>query len=169
MNVQPWITRTFPNQLSGELLPGIIERLSGTAIRLIYKLDGKELPNAEKDTWSIKRHIGHLTDLEPLWSLRYNQIIYGATELKPADMDNKATEEAKHDELDLEKLITDFANAREKFIVALKRASEQDLDKVAMHTRLNQPLNITDLAYFVAEHDDHHLALINNLLYPNKH
>jgi hypothetical protein len=33
-----------------------------------------------------------------------------------------------------------------------------------MHPRLKQPMRLVDHLFFVAEHDDHHLALIRELL-----
>ena len=34
----------------------------------------------------------------------------------------------------------------------------------AMHPRLEQPMTPTDLIFFVAEHDDHHLITITELI-----
>jgi|GEM_PF-4393916 len=34
----------------------------------------------------------------------------------------------------------------------------------ALHPRLKTPMRIVDLAYFVAEHDDHHLSRIRELV-----
>jgi hypothetical protein len=35
--------------------------------------------------------------------------------------------------------------------------------RVAIHPRLNKPMRLTDHLFFVAEHDDHHLAHISQL------
>jgi hypothetical protein len=34
----------------------------------------------------------------------------------------------------------------------------------SLHPRLKVPMNVIDLAYFVAEHDDYHLVRISELL-----
>jgi hypothetical protein len=41
--------------------------------------------------------------------------------------------------------------------------TDEDLDKSSLHPRLMKPMKIIDLAFFVAEHDDHHLAQITFL------
>jgi hypothetical protein len=33
-----------------------------------------------------------------------------------------------------------------------------------LHPRLNQPMRVVDLLFFVAEHDDYHLARISELI-----
>ncbi len=38
------------------------------------------------------------------------------------------------------------------------------MEKIALHPRLNQPMRVIDLAQFVAEHDDHHIQTINELI-----
>ena len=39
-------------------------------------------------------------------------------------------------------------------------------DFEAWHPRLDRPMRVIDLAIFAAEHDDHHLARITELLAP---
>jgi hypothetical protein len=38
------------------------------------------------------------------------------------------------------------------------------LSRTAVHPRLGQPMRIVDMAWFVAEHDDHHLARMTELV-----
>lgn len=42
--------------------------------------------------------------------------------------------------------------------------SEADLKKESLHPRLKMMMNPVDLAMFDAEHDDHHLVKINEIL-----
>jgi uncharacterized damage-inducible protein DinB len=39
-----------------------------------------------------------------------------------------------------------------------------DLGHAALHPRLGQPMTVVDHLFFVAEHDDHHLAAIGELI-----
>jgi len=41
---------------------------------------------------------------------------------------------------------------------------ESSVVRAALHPRLQQPMRVLDLAFFVAEHDDHHLAHITRLI-----
>ena len=40
---------------------------------------------------------------------------------------------------------------------------EERLGRVSRHPRLDRPMRAVDMAYFVAEHDDHHLAKMTEL------
>jgi len=161
-----WFDRNFPSIEDNGILPCIIERLEGTPARLAEKMKqvNQTILSVSKDhKWSIKREIGHLLDLEPLWLERAKEIIAGEPDLKKADLTNSKTQEADHDERELTALITDFRIQRQYLVQLLRGLQDTDLDKSAKHPRLGTPMRIIDLAYFVAEHDDHHLAQITFL------
>ena len=42
--------------------------------------------------------------------------------------------------------------------------TDGELSTTAEHPRLNQPMTVTDLAFFAAEHDHHPLATITALM-----
>ena len=160
-----WFDRQFLPILDNGLFPSILERLEGTAVRLnrkISKIHG-ELTAPRDGKWSIHKEIGHLIDLEPLWYDRMLQIIRGEQNLKIADLTNQKTHDAPHDEANVHDLISTFEAEREKLLTVLRNITEQDLEKYAIHPRLGTPMKLIDLAYFVAEHDDHHLAQISYL------
>jgi hypothetical protein len=46
----------------------------------------------------------------------------------------------------------------------LEAFSEGGAAVTALHPRLRVTMNVVDLAYFVSEHDDYHLARITELL-----
>jgi uncharacterized damage-inducible protein DinB len=162
--VKPWTEREFFFGMPVWMAPPIVARLRGTPARaaeavrgvapeiLVESLDGK---------WSIQRNLGHLLDLEGLWMSRLRQVLGGEKELRPADMTNRLTDESDHDSAPLQRLLADFAAARQRFVEALCRLEEAEWARSAFHARLDVPMRIVDLAYFVAEHDDHHLARIH--------
>lgn len=161
-----WFDRVFPSIEDNGLLPGIIERLEGTPARLKEKVRGLKDNTAAKhadDKWSIKKEIGHLTDLEPLWYERLNQVIADDPNMKVADPANRKTHETPHDEKTFDQLIAEFKTERQKFVSKLQSLQEADLVKTSLHPRLKTPMKVIDLAYFVAEHDDHHLAQMTTL------
>lgn len=161
-----WFERKFAIIEDNGLLPAIIERLEGTSLRLMEKLE-RVNPNTvkieEKGKWSIKKEVGHLIDLEPLWLARIKEIIAEKKDLMKADLMNTKTHQAIHDERNHTDLSHEFRMHRQKLIKLLRSMSDQDLDKAAKHPRLGTPMRLVDLAYFVAEHDDHHLAQITFL------
>jgi uncharacterized damage-inducible protein DinB len=161
-----WIERKFAPIEDNGLLPGIIERLEGTPARLYYKtgkLDN-QVATSGSTKWSIKKEIGHLSDLEPLWLQRVGELLNDQPTLSAADMSNARTEQATHDDNTYEELLVGFFAARMKLVGKLKTLSEEDLNKTSLHPRLQMPMRIIDLAYFVAEHDDHHMAQITLLI-----
>jgi uncharacterized damage-inducible protein DinB len=161
-----WFDRTFSPQQDNGVFPCILERLDGTAARLKEKtgLIKNDLIGATIGKWSIKKEIGHLIDLEPLWLARTVQIIEHQKELKTTDLANTKTHETNHDSREFDDLIQTFKQHRNALMLVLRRVTEADLDKAAVHPRLGTPMKIIDLAYFVAEHDDHHLAQITVLM-----
>jgi uncharacterized damage-inducible protein DinB len=161
-----WFERKFAIIEDSGLLPAIIERLEGTSIRLVGKLETLN-PNTtiveEKGKWSIKKEVGHLIDLEPLWLARMKEILTGKKDLMIADLNNTKTHEANHNGKSFFDLVNDFSTNRQILVNLLRGLREEDLDKAAKHPRLGTPMRIIDLAYFVAEHDDHHLVQITYL------
>ena len=160
-----WFDRQFHPIQDNGLFPCILERLEGTAARLRSKMAviGGDLNRSEDGGWSIKKEVGHLLDLEPLWHDRALQIIGDEAHLLKADLTNRKTHETDHDQVEMADLIGRFAAERERLMGVLSQVTEADLEKSALHPRLGTPMRLIDLAFFVAEHDDHHLAQITHL------
>ena len=161
-----WFERKFGQQEENGILPGIIERLAGTPARLeekIKNIDAEQHEIKKDGKWSIKEEIGHMLDLEPLWYGRMEDFADAKNELRSADLSNRKTHEATHNLQAVEKLMADFRKEREKLVEKIKNMKDADLNRVAAHPRLKTPMRVIDLAYFVAEHDDHHLAQITYL------
>jgi uncharacterized damage-inducible protein DinB len=158
-----WFDRRFPPIEDNGLLPGILERLEGTACRLRSLLSGVERASRVDAGWTIAQEVGHLIDLEPLWLTRAHDIIHGQADLTVADLTNRATHEGDHDQWPVPQLVERFERARCAFLAVLRGANDSDLERSARHPRLGTPMRLIDLAYFVAEHDDHHLARLRAL------
>ncbi len=169
-----WFDRVFPPQTDIGVFPCILERLSGTAARLNEKMNVHSRAlitlGATDKKWSVKKEIGHLIDLEPLWLARTLEILADKKNLKVADLNNTKTHETPHDARSFDDLIQDFRENRQALMTVLEGVTEVDLKKAAVHPRLGTPMTIIDLAYFVAEHDDHHLAQMSILMskHPSK-
>jgi uncharacterized damage-inducible protein DinB len=161
-----WFKRTFPVMEDNGILPSIIARLSGTPARveeIIGTLDPDLLTLKQEGGWSIKEEIGHLGDLEPLWSGRVDDLANGVTELRAADLTNQATHAADHNATKTITLLQRFREQREAFVKKLSAMTDEQLERSALHPRLKTPMRVIDLAYFVAEHDDHHLARVREI------
>jgi len=162
-----WFDRKFNFESLQNIFPGILERLVGTPVRLEEKLSSIPstiLTHRINDTWTIKENVGHLIDLEPLWQGRFEDIISGQTELRPTDLQNAKTNLANHNEKPINELLQSFRQIRHQTIELLKEIDEKTIFKSALHPRLKTPMRTMDLFLFVAEHDDHHLAKITELV-----
>ncbi len=164
---QPWFERTFPTGLPQTMLPVIMERLRGTPARLEERLVGRPhavLTRRLGETWSMQENAGHLLDLEPLWIQRADDLLNRRSAMTPADLQNRKTHEANHNDASLAGLLNGFRQARAEFLDRIESAEENALAHMAAHPRLGVPMNLVDHAFFVAEHDDYHLARISELL-----
>ena len=166
-SLEPWFQRKFTFDLPLSRLPNIVERLRGSPARLEERV--RALPPATlharlNDKWSIQENLGHLADLEPLWIRRAEQVLEGQTELAVADLTNRLTDEAHHNEAPLDDILQRFRSLRFRFVSILERAAGPALERSARHPRLGTPMRLIDIAFFTAEHDDHHLARITELM-----
>jgi uncharacterized damage-inducible protein DinB len=161
-----WFERSFDFSSEQNIFPSIIERLRGTPARLDEKFRSIPTHILEikiDDAWSIKENLGHLTDLEPLWQGRLEDIINGEIELRPTDLANRKTDLANHNTKLLKDLLSSFREIRVRTVSVLEKLDEETIFRSALHPRLKTPMRTMDLFLFVAEHDDHHLARITEL------
>ncbi|MBX2876130.1 MAG: DinB family protein [Saprospiraceae bacterium] len=167
MEITPWFTRKFTLIADNGLFPGITERLAGSPMRLAQKLQGVSpilLSQKEGEKWSVQEEAGHILDLEPLWYSRFQDFQAAKEVLSEADLTNRKTFEAQHNDKDIQQILTAFAAARGQLMSLLAELQTSDLERSSLHPRMRTPMRPIDLAYFVAEHDDHHLATITQRL-----
>lgn len=162
-----WFERPFDFEHLSVSPQGLLERLRDAPLRLhnlSRSFSPAQLVRQPDGQWSAQENIGHLLDLEPLWYGRIHDIARGEKTMRPADLTNRKTHEAGHNAGPVEKLLAEFATERHK-LVALCAANNAVLETAtALHPRLQKPMRMIDLMYFVAEHDDHHLAVIRHLM-----
>lgn len=167
MRKQPWFERAFPTGLPADLFPVIVERLRGTPARLEDRLGGLSpsvLTRRSGSTWSIQENAGHLLDLEPLWLARVEDLLARRPEMTAADLTNRRTHEADHNATPLAEILCGVRSARSTLVQRLDTVDDAALAYTAPHPRLRVPMSLVDHAFFVAEHDDYHLARITELL-----
>ena len=161
-----WTDRHFHFDLPESLFPVVVERLRGTPARIedkVRHLSPAVLTRRDGDAWSIQEHVGHLLDLDELHIGRLDDFLAGTPVLRAADMTNRKTREADHNRRAVEEILQAFRRERERFVARLDAWDEGLVSLTALHPRLNQPMRVIDLAFFVAEHDDHHLTRMTEL------
>jgi uncharacterized damage-inducible protein DinB len=161
--VPTWFERKFEFTFPAELYPNVCVRLRGAPARLeeilgdasgdlaLRKPDGK---------WSAQEHAGHLLDLEPLWLARVEDFLTDGSTLTVTDLGNRKTDEANYNSRNLAEILTSFRSARLRLLNRLEKLQPEAFTRSMLHPRLQQPMRLVDHLFFVAEHDDHHLAKI---------
>lgn len=166
VNRLQWIERQFTFGLPLGMYGNVVERVRGTPARLedlTRGLSQEVLTRRDGDKWSIQEQAGHLLDLEELGMNRLDDFEAGREALVAADMSNQKTHEADHNGNSIENILSAFRKERMAFVARLDSYNEERVARTALHPRLKTQIRVIDLAFFIAEHDDHHLARISEL------
>src|ERR1700694_3308918 len=168
MNSPPiWFERKFDFTFPVEQHPNLCVRLRGTPARLeeiIRGADHGALLWKPGEKWSAQEHAGHLPDLEPLWMARVADYIMEASQLTVTDLSNRKTSEAQHNQRPIEEILAEFRSARSRLVSRVEKIDPAIFARASLHPRLKTPMRLVDHLYFVAEHDDHHLAHLWELI-----
>jgi hypothetical protein len=166
VNRLQWIERQFTFGLPLGMYGNVVERVRGTPARLedlTRGLPQEILTRRDGDKWSIQEQAGHLLDIGELEMKRLDEFEAGRETLSAADMTNQLTHEANHNANTIENILSDFRKARMTFVARLDSYDEEFVARTSLHPRLKTQIRVIDLAFFIAEHDDHHLARISEL------
>ncbi|MDZ4829689.1 MAG: DinB family protein [Phycisphaerae bacterium] len=166
-SLEPWFSRSFTFDFPVERLPIILDRLRGAPDRIeakLRRLTPAALTRRPGTGWSIQEHVGHLHDLEKLHLRRLDDLAAGAATLSLADLENRATWAANHNARPFIAVLDDVRRSRLALFSRLESWDPARLADHATHPRLQQPMRVVDLAFFVAEHDDYHLARMQLLM-----
>lgn len=165
--VSIWFERKFEASIPVSLLPNLLSRLRGTPARLeeLVRDRAPHIMIAKFGvSWSAQEQAGHLLDLEPLWLARVEDFVEARDQLTVADLTNRRTFEANHNERPLDEILLDFGQARSRLVDRVEELDATAYEQAIPHPRLKTPMRLMDHLHFVAEHDDHHLARIWELV-----
>jgi uncharacterized damage-inducible protein DinB len=166
--VSLWYERQFEFGFPADLYPNLCVRLRGVPARaeeLVRNCPQDVMTRKKEGKWSAQEHVGHLLDLEPLWLKRLEDFVDGRGELSTTDLSNRKTFEANYNGRAIENILSDFRKSRMLFVERAANVDAALYSRVLTHPRLRKPMRLVDHLFFVAEHDDHHLASIWGLVY----
>jgi uncharacterized damage-inducible protein DinB len=166
--VPRWFDRKFEFTFPVEQFPSLCVRLRGTPARLeeMFRGEGREaVVRKPEGKWSAQEHAGHLLDLESLWAQRVEDFASGKRQLTAADLGNRKTDEANHNAGPIEEILMAFRKERLRLVDRVAGIDPTSVNRSILHPRLKQSMRLVDHLYFAAEHDDHHLARIWELLH----
>jgi len=166
METAKWFDRKFLFDLGPDDYGTIYDRLQSTPDRVRTLVSGLPLDRLDlkpEGGWSIKEHTAHLSIMEPVWRIRFHDIQDGKPVLSAADLTNRATTEGNFNAKDISVLLDVFQKERNTTLALLDKLDMLDESRTSLHPRLNQQMRMIDLAYFVAEHDEHHIQRIREI------
>jgi len=167
MNSQKWFDKKFRFQLSHDDYEAVLSKLGENPEKishLVLLLPVEILTKKVDNRWSVQENVGHLIDLEELHTCRIDDFITGEKMLRPADLNNRKTDEANHNSKNIDELLKELKLVRENFINRMKNLDKEILTRSSIHPRLNQPMRPRDMAQFVLKHDEHHIETIKELI-----
>jgi hypothetical protein len=163
MKKTAWFERSFVFPLPQGMLPFFLERLEGTIARIerkVTEVPDAILSNKLDGKWSIKQNIGHLAEVDEIALKRIGEMREGISPMSPAVFEPRQDYNA----MPIEAVIRYFRENRLKNLKTYRSLLDGELEKASLHPRLKLQMNAVDLAYFDAEHDDHHLVRISEIL-----
>ncbi|WP_213807216.1 DinB family protein [Granulicella sp. dw_53] len=161
--VFPWIERSFNFDCPRWMYPNLVERIRGGPARAeeaVRDVPVSLLAKRLGTSWSIQENIGHLLDIEPLMSGRLDDFTNGLLQLRAWEETNRATWQADHNAKSIRELLARFRDARSRLVERFDALDDSLVERTAFHPRLNRQMRVIDLVYFIAEHDEYHLAKI---------
>jgi len=142
-------------------LPKQIEELQD-ALGSLTDLQSRFKPGPEE--WSIKEVIGHLNDVERVFSYRLLRISRNdATPLSGFEQ-NDFVREAGFDKSPLDELLDEFKHLRRANIIAIRNMPEVVADRRG--TASGFPVSARALIYMLVGHVDHHMASLQEKYLP---
>jgi hypothetical protein len=162
-----WFERQFAFGLPHGMLPFYLERLEGTIVRMEKKVAGfpeEILSNKLEGKWSVKENIGHLAQVDEIGLKRIDEMLQGITPMSPAVVPLSK----EYNALPISEVLKLFRTNRTMKLQRYQTLKDENLGKSSFHPRLKVQMNAVDLAVFAAEHDDHHLVRINEILAASK-
>jgi hypothetical protein len=142
-------------------LPKQIEEIKST---LGILADEQALFRDAPREWSIKEVMGHLNDVERVFSYRLLRVSRNDATPLPGFEQNDYVREAGFDTCSLQELIQEFEYLRRANMLAIKNMKEDAL--VYRGTASGYPVSARALVYMLVGHVDHHLASLHEKYLP---
>jgi hypothetical protein len=95
---------------------------------------------------------------------RLDDYLTEVAKLTAADLSNQKTHQAQHNHRPISEILTEFRRARLRLVSRVEGTDPATFARALLHPRLKPPMRLVDHLYFAAEHDDHHLAHIWELI-----
>jgi hypothetical protein len=141
-----------------------VETLNST-LGLLTDEQSRFKPGPEE--WSIKEVVGHLNDVERVFSYRLLRISRNDTTPLPGFEQEDYVREAGFDDHSLSDLIREFEFLRRANILAISYMTDAVIERRG--TASGATISARALIYMLVGHVEHHMASLNEKYLPNMH
>lgn len=109
--------------------------------------------------WSVREVVGHLIDGERVFGYRAFRIGRGDQTPLPGFDENDYVAASGYHQRDLASLVDEFALVRAANLAVFQSLSEEDWPRIG--TANNYPISVRALAFIMAGHVEHHVAMLH--------
>ena len=148
----------------GDVLAALPNQIEEIKTALGKLSDKQALFRDAPQDWSIKEVVGHLNDVERVFSYRLLRISRTDATPLPGFEQNDYVREAGYDDCSLEDLIQEFEFLRRANILAIGNIKEEAL--LYLGTASGYPVSARALVYMLVGHVDHHMASLREKYLP---
>lgn len=167
MQPQPWTERVLAFGRPAGELPLLLERLLGTPARIrgmAMQVPLEVLNLRRSGSWSVLEHIAHLLVLQDQMERRLVDHLERRTHLCTIDLSGQEARLHRERGRELGDLLEEFRLKRRWFVERIDEMDDGQLAHRALHPCTGELRSVVDMAFYMAEHDDHHLAVMRRLI-----
>ncbi len=151
-------------QVRGDVLAALQKQIGEVRSTLGNLSDKQALFRDAPKEWSIKEVMGHLNDVEHVFSYRLLRVSRNDATPLPGFEQDEYVREAGFDHIPLEDLISEFEYLRRANILAVNNMKNEAL--VYRGTASGFPVSARALAYMLVGHVEHHMASLREKYLP---
>ena len=143
----------------GDVLAALPKQIEEIKSALVSLSNEQALFRDAPKEWSIKEVMGHLNDVERVFSYRLLRISRNDVTPLPGFEQDEYVREAGFDNVSLGDLINEFEYLRRANILAISNIKEDAL--LYLGTASGYPVSARALVYMLVGHVDHHMASLH--------
>ena len=126
--------------------------------KLSASASGRDTFRYAPDKWSVRQVVGHITDGERVFGHRVFCFSRGERAPLPSFDENAYVAQSAYDRVPLGELVDELVTVRRSNLAVLRRLDAEAWDGVG--TASGNPVSVRALAYLMAGHPRHHLAIL---------
>ncbi len=165
MRITPWNERQLTFGRGTDELPLLVERVLGTPARIMLLVQGLPLERISMRVtgrWSVKDHLAHLILLDERMEVRADDLQARRSRLTPVVLDDQDRYLSIHRHRPFGDMVEEFRLRRNYLVGRFVQLDAAALEHRAEHPCRGMSMSAADQLLFIAEHDDHHLALMRS-------